>query len=71
MHDDDEKRFPRITLWQFLSGIIMTPLRFWDRWFGVYGIDALASLAEKRKRKSSSKSAEVRPPGKIREESRH
>ncbi|KAA2237436.1 hypothetical protein [Salinarimonas soli] len=28
MHDDDEKRFPRTTLWQFLEGTLRPTIRF-------------------------------------------
>jgi hypothetical protein len=62
MHDDDEERFPRISLWQFLVGIVWIPLRFFDRWWGHNGIDDAASVYEERKRKGSSKPGEVRPP---------
>jgi hypothetical protein len=69
MHDDDEERFPRISLWQFLVGIVWVPLRFFDRWFGWHGIDATASIIEERKRKGSSKSEEARPSGMTHEKS--
>jgi hypothetical protein len=62
MHDDDEERFPRISLWQFLKAVLWIPLRFYDRWFGHNGIDDAASIYEERKRKGASKSDEVRPP---------
>ncbi len=46
MDDDDEKRFPRITLWQFLKSAVLAPLTFLELLFG-YGL--MADLTPWRK----------------------
>ena len=46
MHDDDEERFPRITLWQFLKGAVVVPLAFLE---SIFGIGLIADLISDRK----------------------
>ena len=48
MHEDDEKRFPRISLWQFLAGA------FWwwrdtDKFFDGRWVSDLASMEADKK----------------------
>jgi hypothetical protein len=52
MHEDDEKRFPRITLWQFLSGL------FWwwrdtDKFLDGRWVSDLASMEAPDKKRSA------------------
>jgi hypothetical protein len=54
MHDDDEARFPRISLWQFLGGVLLVPLRFYDKWYGGGWIDDLASAHGRHRRRTRS-----------------
>ncbi|MBM6583991.1 hypothetical protein ILT44_27710 [Microvirga sp. BT689] len=50
MHEDDEERFPRITLWQFLAGILKTMIRF-AMWPAYRWNDLQSSLSEKKAKK--------------------
>ena len=54
MHDDDEDRFPRITLWQFLKGAFVFPLAVLEF---VFGYGAIASFAEWRKERKKQPAA--------------
>ncbi len=71
MHDDDEARFPRISLWQFLAGVLLTPVRFYDRWFGGGWLDALASADGPRRRRTRSNLAENRSTTASQDPSQH
>ncbi len=46
MHEDDEERFPRITLWQFLVGIFKTVV--WFEMWPFYRWDDLHSPAKEK-----------------------
>ncbi len=53
MHEDDEQRFPRITLWQFLTGL------FWwrrdmDKFFDGRWVSDIASLNTPEKKQSAA-----------------
>ena len=50
MHDDDEERFTRITLWQFLKATLLIPLAVLEFVFG-YGAIAALALEEKSRKK--------------------
>ena len=54
MHDDDEERFPRISLWQFLKGAILKPLALFEFLFGYGLIDALISERKARRKQPDS-----------------
>jgi hypothetical protein len=58
MHDDDEERFPRITLWQFLIGILKTIVWF-EMWPAYPWNDLQSSSGEKKAKKR------VGEPGKV------
>ncbi len=59
MHDDDEKRFPRITLWQFAKGAILTPIAFLEWVFG-YGLIADSASWRKERKKQPDAGASER-----------
>jgi hypothetical protein len=50
MHDDDEERFPRITLWQFLKATLLIPLAVLEFVFG-YGAIAAFALEDRSRKK--------------------
>jgi hypothetical protein len=50
MHEDDEERFPRITLWQFLVGILKTIVWF-EMWPAYRWNDLQSSSGEKEVKK--------------------
>jgi hypothetical protein len=54
MHEDDEERFPRITLWQFLGGIVKTIVWF-EMWPLYRWNDLQSSLNEKRAKRWGDK----------------
>jgi hypothetical protein len=55
MHDDDERRFPRITLWQLLTGALRVSLTFADKVFNGTWVADLASREAERKPNSDQK----------------
>jgi hypothetical protein len=54
MQDDDEERFPRISLRQFLKGVILMPLAFFEFLFGHGFIAALISERRARRKQPDS-----------------
>jgi hypothetical protein len=66
MHEDDEKRFPRISLWQFLTGL------FWwrrdaDKFFDGRWVSDLASMEETDKKQPAPKAKELSSRGRAAE----
>lgn len=47
MHEDDEERFPRITLWQFLVGMLKTIV--WFEMWPIYRWNDLQSSSSDKK----------------------
>jgi hypothetical protein len=70
MHEDDEKRFPRISLWQFLTGL------FWwcrdtDKFFDGRWVSDLASTDETDKKQPSPEAKELSSRGRTAEPGIH
>ena len=47
MHDDDETRFPRISLWQFLGGVLWAIARMLDLTRNSWFSDMLSPQADR------------------------
>jgi hypothetical protein len=70
MYEDDEKRFPRISLWQFLTGL------FWwwrdtDKFFDGRWVSDLASTEEADKKRSAPNGKELSSRGRAAEPGIH
>jgi hypothetical protein len=56
MHEDDETRFPRITLWQFLIGILKTVV-----WFEMWPLYRWGDLQSSHDKKRADDSGKAQP----------
>jgi hypothetical protein len=60
MHEDDEERFPRITLWQFLVGILKTIV--WFEMWPIYRWDDLQSRSDEKTAKREADEKDHQQP---------